>query len=71
MREGGTALTNQMNNINIDDVDEMRDDLAEAQDRNEEINTALADPMGGFDLDDDVTCRQFVFCFFNNYNFVT
>merc|ERR1712034_303954 len=33
--------------------DEMRDDFAEAQDRNEEINTALANPMGGVDLDDD------------------
>jgi charged multivesicular body protein 4 len=53
MREGGTALNKQINHINIEDVDEMRDDFAEAQDRNEEINTALADPMGGIDLDDD------------------
>lgn len=52
MRQGASAVTKQVNNINIDDVDEMRDDMAEAQDRNEEINTALGDPMG-FDLDDD------------------
>jgi len=54
MRAAQTTITNQHRNITVDQVDELRDQMEEHQQLQDEISEALTQPMGNLaNMDDD------------------
>lgn len=54
MRAAQTTIANQHKNITVDQVDELRDQIEEHQQLQEEISEALTQPMGNLmNMDDD------------------
>merc|ERR1719383_884952 len=51
MKTGAQALQQQQEKVDIDDIDELRDQMQEQQDMMHEINDVLAEPV--MDMDDD------------------
>merc|ERR1719242_1232754 len=52
MQQDAQAMKQAVKETNIENIDELMEDIHEATDMQEEINSALAEPMQDFDDDD-------------------
>ncbi len=53
MKTGKKAMQTITSQINVDDVTELQDDIADLHQQEQQINDAMSSPIGGMDADED------------------
>jgi charged multivesicular body protein 4 len=58
MKTGKNAMQTITQQINVDDVTDLQDDIAELQQQQEQINEVISTPLAGMDADEDELANE-------------